>query len=121
MQEQEEVSQQKEEKPTTSKKGWKRWLNYQSIVKQIPFCLFLALLALIYIYNGHHADKTIRSINQTAKEVKELQWEYKAVKKEVMNNSKPSEVAKAVVALGLKELVTAPMVLRDSATSSKSN
>ncbi|HET9430882.1 MAG TPA: FtsL-like putative cell division protein, partial [Chitinophagaceae bacterium] len=38
--------------------GWKRWLNYQSIVKQVPFFLFLAMLAVLYIYNGHYADKT---------------------------------------------------------------
>ena len=44
---------------------WKQWLNYQSIVKQVPFFLFLAVLAVLYIYNGHQADKTIRSINRT--------------------------------------------------------
>ena len=83
---------------------WKRWLNYQSIVKQVPFFLFLAVLAVIYIYNGHYADKTIRNINRTAKEVKELQYEYKTVKSEVMFRSKQSELVKAVEPLGLKEL-----------------
>jgi Bacteriodetes cell division protein (FtsL-like) len=94
--------------------GWKRWLNYQSIVKQVPFFLFLALLAVIYIYNGHYADKTIRSINKTSKEVKELQYEYITVKSEVMFRSKPSELVKAVEPLGLKELVLSPVVLKDS-------
>jgi cell division protein FtsL len=91
--------------------GWKRWLNYQSIVKQIPFFLFLALLAVIYIYNGHYSDKTIRNINRTAREVKELQHEYKTVKSEVMFRSKQSELAKAVESLGLKELTVSPVVL----------
>ena len=94
--------------------GWKRWLNYQSIVKQVPFFLFLALLAVVYIYNGHYADKTIRQINKTAKEVKELQWEYKTVKGEVMFRSKQSELVKAVEPLGLKELTSSPVVLKDS-------
>jgi hypothetical protein len=98
-----------------SKPGWKRWLNYQSIVKQVPFFLFLAVLAVIYIYNGHYADKTIRNINRTAKEVKELQYEYITVKSEVMFRSKPSELAKAVEPLGLKELATSPVILKDSA------
>lgn len=93
---------------------WKRWLNYQSLVKQIPFFLFLAVLAVIYIYNGHYADNTIRSINKTAKEVKELQWEYKTVKSEVMFQSKQSELVKAVEPLGLKELVSPPMKIADS-------
>ena len=90
---------------------WKRWLNYQSIVRQVPFFLFLAVLAVLYIYNGHYADKTIRNINRTAREVKELQFEYKTVKSEVMFRSKQSELVKAVEPLGLKELTEAPIVL----------
>jgi predicted membrane protein len=101
-------------KPNSVKAGWKRILNYQSIVKQVPFFLFLALLAVVYIYNGHYADKTIRNINQTAKEVKELQYEYKTVKSEVMFRSKQSELARAVEPLGLKELTIAPVVLKDT-------
>ena len=89
-------------------------MNYQSIVKQIPFFLFLALLAVVYIYNGHYADKTIRNINETAKEVRELQYEYKTVKSEVMFRSKQSELVKAAEPLGLKELTLAPVVLRDT-------
>ena len=92
---------------------WKRWLNYRSIVKQMPFFLFLAVLAVLYIYNGHYADKTIRNINKTAKEVKELQYEYKTVKSEVMFRSKQSELVKAVEPLGLKELTESPVVLKE--------
>jgi len=98
-------------KERDQKLDWKRWLNYQSIVKQVPFFLFLALLAVIYIYNGHYADKTTRNINRTAKEVQELQYEYKTVKSEVMFRSKQSELVKAVEPLGLKELTTSPVVL----------
>ena len=105
MQEQENI------KERESRLDWKRWLNYQSLVKQVPFFLFLAALAVIYIYNGHYADKTIRNINRTAKEVKELQWEYKTIKSEVMFQSKQSELVKAVEPLGLKELTEAPVVL----------
>ncbi len=93
---------------------WKRLLNYQSIVKQIPFFLFLALLAVVYIYNGHYADKTIRAISRTERELKELQYEYKTVKGDVLFRSKQSELAKAVEPLGLKELMAAPVVLIDS-------
>ena len=93
---------------------WKRLLNYQSIVRQIPFFLFLAALAVIYIYNGHHADKTIRAISRTERDLKELQYEYKTVKGEVMFRSKQSELIQAVEPLGLKELTAAPVVLIDS-------
>jgi hypothetical protein len=96
------------------KLNWKKWLNYQSIVKQVPFLFFLAFLAIIYIYNGHLADKTVRKINATAKDVKELQWEYKSLKSEVMFRSKPSELTKALQPLGLNELQQSPYVLKDS-------
>ena len=93
------------------KKDWKKLLNYQSVVKQVPFFLFLTLLAVIYIYNGHLADKTIRKIGRTTREVRELQHEFKTVKSEVMFRSKQSELVKAVEPLGLKELVESPVVL----------
>jgi hypothetical protein len=93
---------------------WKRLLNYQSIVKQIPFFLFLAVLAVVYIYNGHLADKTIRAISRTERDLKELQYEYKTVKGEVLFRSKQSELIQVVAPLGLKELTIAPIVLIDS-------
>jgi len=99
------------------KVNWKKWLNYQSIVKQVPFIFFLTLLAVVYIYNGHMADKTVRKINATAKEVKELEWEYKSLKREVMFRSKPSELVKALQPLGLNELNESPYVLKDTTES----
>ncbi len=93
---------------------WKRILNYQSIVKQMPFFLFLAALAVLYIYNGHNADKLNRGIASTTKELKELQYEYKTIKGEVLFRSKQSELVKAVEPLGLKELIESPIVLIDS-------
>lgn len=89
-------------------------LNYQSIVRQIPFFLFLAVLAVVYIYNGHMADKTIRAISRTERDLKELQYEYKTVKGDVLFRSKQSELMQAVEPLGLKELTAAPVVLVDS-------
>ena len=96
------------------KRDWKKIFSYRWLVKNLPFFLFLAVLAVIYIYNGHYADKTIRNINKVSTELKELQYEYKTLKSEVMFRSKQSELAKAVAPLGLKELVVPPVVLRDS-------
>ena len=96
------------------KKDWKKIFSYRWIVKNVPFFLFLSVLAVIYIYNGHFADKTVRNINRVSNELKELQYEYKTLKSEVMFRSKQSELAKAVAPLGLKELMVPPVVLRDS-------
>ena len=113
MQEQENPKE-RDLKPNSTIVGWKRWLNYQAIVKQVPFFLFLAMLAVLYIFNGHYADKTIRKINGTAKEVKELKYEYIAVKSKVMYQSKQSELVKVVEPLGLKELTQSPVVLKEN-------
>ena len=97
-----------------AKRDWRRLLKYQWIVKNIPYFLFLSVLAVLYIYNGHYSDNTVKDINRTSKEVKELQYEYKSLKSEVMFRSKQSELAKAVAPLGLIELVQPPMILKDS-------
>jgi Bacteriodetes cell division protein (FtsL-like) len=93
---------------------WRQWLSHRRMVKNVPFFLFLALLAVIYIYNGHYADKTILNINKAQNQLKEMQYEYKTLRSEVMFRSKESELAKAVQPLGLKELTAPPVVLDDS-------
>jgi len=89
-------------------------LSYKWVEKNIPFFLFLAMLAVLYIYNGHYADKIIRKIGATEKHIKELEYEYKTIKSEVIFRSKASELVKAVAPLGLKEPTTAPFLLGDS-------
>jgi hypothetical protein len=115
-----EASQNKEQNKE-SKFGLKRLFGHKWIVKNTPFFLFLAALAVIYIYNGHYADKTARDINKANTELKELQYEYKTLKSEVMFLSKQSELAKAVQPFGLKEIVAPPMVLEDSVGEVASN
>ena len=94
--------------------GLRKLLNYQSVVKQVPFFLFLTVLAVLYIYNGHYADKLNRRISRLTKDVGELQYEYKTIKSDVMFRSKQSELIKIVRPLGLKELIAAPIVIKDS-------
>ncbi|MEO6668419.1 MAG: FtsL-like putative cell division protein [Ferruginibacter sp.] len=99
---------------SNTKLDWKKYFNYQVIVKNIPFFLFLAGLAVMYIYNGHYADKLIRRISTSEKNIKELEYEYKEIKSKVIFRSKASELVKAVEPLGLKELKTAPTNLSDT-------
>jgi hypothetical protein len=95
-----------------------RWqpsqMGYRWVVRNVGFLMFLTALAVIYIYNGHYADKISRDLNKTNKELKELQYEYKTLKSEVMFRSKESELAKAVEPFGLKELIRPPFVIIDS-------
>lgn len=102
-----------------TRREWRKLFSYRWIVKNIPFFLFLSGLAVIYIYNGHYADKTIRNINKVSTELKELNYEYKTLKSDVMFRSKQSELARAVDTFGLKELMTPPIVLQDSVPQEK--
>ena len=93
------------------KLDWISFFNYKWIVKNIPFFLFLSLLAVLYIYNGHMADKLVRKISRSERNIKELEYEYKSIKAEVIYRSKASELVKAVEPLGLKEPKLPPVIL----------
>ena len=95
----------------STKTDWRRFFNQKWIVNNIPFFLFLSMLAVLYIYNGHAADKLMRNISKSEKNIKELEYEYKTIKADVIYRSKASELVKAVEPLGLKEPKQAPVVL----------
>ena len=91
------------------KNALKSILNYQWIVMNIPFFLFLAFIAILYIANGHLADKTVRQINASQKQIKELQFEYKTLKAELMKRSRALEIEKAMEPYGLGVAKEMPM------------
>jgi hypothetical protein len=89
-------------KKRLSKRLVSQFFSYDWITKNITFLLFISALAILYIANGHMADNRIRKINETGRRLKELQYEYKTVKSEIMFRSRESELVKAAVPLGLK-------------------
>ena len=86
----------------TNKNPLKGLFNYEWIVKNISFFLFLSALTVLYIANGHMADRTIRRINTINTELKELQYQYNTLKSEVMFKMEEEQIVKAVEPLGLK-------------------
>lgn len=82
--------------------SFKKVVRYDWITKNIGFFLFLAVLTILYIANGHWADNTIRDISRTTREIKHLQFEYKTLKSELMYQTRESELVKAVEQQGLK-------------------
>jgi hypothetical protein len=92
------------------------FLTNEKTTKHIPFILFLALIAILYIANGYYADDKIREVNRISNQLKELRSEYISTKSELMFASKQSEVAKAAEMLGLREPVVPPIKIQvDSA------
>ena len=82
-------------------------------MKNIPFFLYLSALTVLYIANGHRADTTIRRINATTNELKELQFAYKTLKSEVMFKSEEVQIVKATEPLGLKVSKEMPKRLQE--------
>ena len=88
------------------------FFSYRWITKNIPFFLFLAVLAVLYIANGHMSDNRIRKINETGRRLKDLQYEYKTLKSEMMFKSRESEMVKAAQPLGLIMDTVAPFKIK---------
>ena len=85
------------------------FLSDDRTTQHIPFILFMACIAILYIANGYYADDKIREVNKVSNQIKELRTEYISSKSDLMFISKQSQVAGAVDTLGLKEPVVAPM------------
>lgn len=85
------------------------FLTNESTLKHVPFLLFLAFIAILYIANGYQADDKIREVNKITNELKELRSEYISTKSDLMFVSKQSEVAKAAEPMGIKEPIVPPM------------
>jgi hypothetical protein len=99
----------------TRKPTWRRRIFDQRwILDHTSYLLFLCMLAVGYIYNGHHSEKRIKDINRTAKELSDLEYEYKTLKSELMFREKQSEVVRAVAPAGLKQPSRPPYRLTDT-------
>ena len=83
-------------------------ISKEAATDMLPFIIFIAFLAMIYIGNRHFAESNIREIDKLTREVRELSWDYKTLKADLMLKSTQTEVAKEVDTLGLREPVEPP-------------
>jgi hypothetical protein len=85
-----------------SRKGRKRvreflggeYLSKEWVVGNLPYLLFLTVLAIVYIGNTYYAEKTFKEIEHTKSELKELRYKYISTKSELMFQSRQSEISK---------------------------
>jgi hypothetical protein len=112
--------QQQEETPVKMKRSSKsarRFIRFMGVfgvfernqlVHAMPFILFLTGLIMFYIGNSYYAESSIRKIDKLKIELKERRAEFISTESDVMFRSKPSEVAKAVEPMQLKEPLEPP-------------
>jgi len=73
-----------------------RLLTQDAVIKHLPFLLFIAFIGLIYITNGYLAESSVRKINRTQQEIKELRSEQISMKSELNNTIIESELMKII-------------------------
>lgn len=85
----------------------------EDIKKQLPYVLFLTFLGIIYIGNRFYTERLVRQINEIKIEVTNLRAEQITTTAELMNISRPTEVAGLVREknLGLTESIDPPKKL----------
>lgn len=85
-------------------------LTDERITRQLPFLIFLAVLGIALIANRNWSERTIRQIEVLQGNLDELRSESITLSANLMDASRPSEVAKKVeeAGLGLEEPVKPP-------------
>ena len=86
-------------------------LTRDTVVRQLPFVLFITFLIILYIGNRYHAEKVIRETMQLQNELRELRVRAISTASELEFISRQSEVARMVQnrSMGLEEAVDPPV------------
>ncbi len=89
-------------------------LTRDSVINQLPFILFIVVLAIIYIGNRYNAEKIIRETSTIQNEIKDLRSEAITISSELMYISKQSEVEKLIKSknINLVESAQPPIVIK---------
>jgi hypothetical protein len=84
------------------------FLTKEYTARHLPFLLFLAFVAIIYIGNSYYAEKNIRKIERLQKELKEMRYEHITYKSQVNKSTSQSQVANSLRNNGIKESTVPP-------------
>ncbi len=83
-------------------------LTREKVVKTLPFLLYIAFLAILYIANTYYAEKKVIEIEKVKRELKELRSESISIESRLMYYSRQTEVMKRIIPYGIKESLIPP-------------
>lgn len=86
---------------------WAEW-----VYVNLPFVCYLAFLAVIYIFNAHSSERSLRKMDAMKQEVKDYRWQYMNLKQELMYGSTQSQLTDNLKELELQPLATSPKKLK---------
>lgn len=95
------------------------YLSREWVVGNLPFLLYIALLAMIYIGNTYYTEKKFKDIERIKNELKELRYQYITTKSALMFQGRQSEISKRASLFGLKESAMPPYKILYSGASLK--
>ncbi len=86
-------------------------LTRETVVRQLPFVLFITFLIILYIGNRYHSEKVIKETMQLQTELRELRARAISTASELEFISRQSEVTKMIEerSMGLQEAVDPPV------------
>lgn len=79
-----------------------RFKGMEWVFVNLPYVCFLSILVVLYIANSHAAEHNLRKIESLKKEVKDAEWKYMNIQKEIMYGSTQTQIEKKVESSGLK-------------------
>jgi hypoxanthine-guanine phosphoribosyltransferase len=79
------------------------FLARENVLRNMPFILFVAGLMLCYIAYGYWTERTVRTLDRTNTELKEMRAEYITVRSLLEKKEQQSEVADDIQGMGLKQ------------------
>ncbi len=77
----------------------------KTVIKQLPFVLYVVFLLMLYITNTYIAEDINREVLTKTKHLEDLHVEYIYNKSEIIRMTKQSELAKVLKDKGIKESV----------------
>ena len=95
-------------KPTGSKKQAKKGLSARKVDDYLRFMLFLAVIGMAYIWNGHYAERQVKLMEVYQKDVKSLKSRYLLKESTLGAGTRLSEVQSMVDTLGLRPMKEPP-------------
>ncbi|MBS1567829.1 MAG: hypothetical protein JST45_00150 [Bacteroidetes bacterium] len=85
------------------------FLTREKVLANMPFLLFLAGLMLFYIGYGYWTERTVRELDHTSSDLKEMRSEYITVRSHLERAERQSQVADDIGGMGLRESRVPPM------------
>lgn len=89
-------------------------INPEAMAETMTYLIAFVVVVIFYIANSHYHVKTMRDINTTKENLKEIQAEYVSLKAELAGETKASELAKKLKENGVKERREPPIQIKSN-------